>query len=162
MAFKFLNDISMLNDGYNGTNMQTFFSCSSANTLAEAMTAGAVADAVTAGRVKVGDVLYLHYDIDGTPGYAELMVTSTSGGSLVYRSDASVGILSGIVAWAGGSTSNAFTLPGLLTTDTLITDMIGNANVSNMTKKVITANTLTVTFDADPGAMKLHWQARHN
>lgn len=162
MAFKFLNDISMLNDGYNGTNMQTFFSCSSANTLAEAMTAGAVADAVTAGRVKVGDVLYLHYDIDGTPGYAELMVTSTSGGSLVYRPSVSVGVLYGIVTWAGGSTSNAFTCTGVLTTDTILVTMTGNANASSITKVIVTANTLTVTFSADPGSMKLNWQAKHN
>jgi hypothetical protein len=46
-------------------------------------TAGAVATLVSKGILKVRDVLFVNYDVDGTPGQAVYTVTSTSGGSLI-------------------------------------------------------------------------------
>lgn len=46
-------------------------------------TAGAVEDLVASGVFKVRDIIFVNYDIDGTPGQATYTVTATSNGSLV-------------------------------------------------------------------------------
>lgn len=78
--------------GLSGTAPEIFVA-SSDQTEAVLTTAGAIADMVTAGLVKAKDVLYVNYDMDGTPGSNVYQVTSTSGGSLVGYPNAVGGAL---------------------------------------------------------------------
>jgi hypothetical protein len=55
-------------------------------------------------------------------------------------------------AYAGGGTSNAFTATGLATTSIVTAVILTSTNDVSIAKAVPTANTLTVTFSADPGA----------
>lgn len=55
-------------------------------------------------------------------------------------------------AYAGGGTSNAFTVTGLAATDIVSAVIRASTNAVSIAKAVPTANTLTVTFSADPGA----------
>lgn len=57
------------------------------------ITAGALADYYAAGLVKAGDVIYVNYDQDGSPGQNVYTVTATSGGSLVAYPNAVGGAL---------------------------------------------------------------------
>lgn len=54
--------------------------------------------------------------------------------------------------YAGGGTSNAFTATGLTTSSIVTAVILTSANSVSITKAVPTANTLTITFSADPGA----------
>lgn len=74
--------ISQATEGLPGTAPR-LFTASSNDDVAAITTAGYMSDVVTAGRVNVGDILYIRYDVDGTPGTATYIVTATSGGSLV-------------------------------------------------------------------------------
>jgi len=60
----------------------------------------------------------------------------------------------GITAtYAGGGTSTTFTIPGLLTTDIVFALIRTSTNSVSVTKVIPSAaNTLSVTFSADPGA----------
>ena len=51
--------------------------------LAAITASGYVSDLVTLGMLRVRDVLFINYDVDGTPALAMFEVTSTGGGSLV-------------------------------------------------------------------------------
>jgi hypothetical protein len=55
-------------------------------------------------------------------------------------------------AYGGGGTSNAFTVTGLLSTDKVSAVIRASTNSVSITKAVPTADTLTITFSADPGA----------
>lgn len=55
-------------------------------------------------------------------------------------------------SYAGGGTSNAFTATGLATTSIVTASILTSTNSVSITKVVPTANTLTITFSADPGA----------
>jgi len=55
-------------------------------------------------------------------------------------------------AYAGGGTSNGFTVTGLLSTDTVSAVIRASTNAVAIAKAVPTTNTLTITFSADPGA----------
>jgi len=55
-------------------------------------------------------------------------------------------------AYGGGGTSNAFTVTGLLATDIVSAVIRTSTNAVAIAKAVPTANTLTITFTADPGA----------
>ena len=55
-------------------------------------------------------------------------------------------------AYGGGGTSNAFTATGLLATDIVVANILASTNAVAIAKAVPTANTLTITFSADPGA----------
>lgn len=55
-------------------------------------------------------------------------------------------------AYGGGGTSNAFTATGLLSTDIVVASILAQTNAASIVKVVPTADTLTVTFSADPGA----------
>lgn len=74
---------------------------------------------------------------------------------------ATLGIKSGDTPlWGGGATSNAFSVPGLLATDRVWADIISSTNAVAVAKVAATADTLTVTFTADPGAgTALNWLA---
>lgn len=70
------------------------------------------------------------------------------------------GVKAAAAAWAGGSTSHAFTITGLTTASIVIpaiqAQATGTVTIASYT---VTANTLTVTFSADPGAMVLQYIA---
>ena len=55
-------------------------------------------------------------------------------------------------AFAGGGTSNGFTVTGAAATDVATAVIRASTNAVSITKAVLTANTLTVHFSADPGA----------
>ena len=55
-------------------------------------------------------------------------------------------------AYAGGGTSNAFTATGLVATDIVVATILASTNAVAVAKAVPSADTLTVTFSADPGA----------
>ncbi len=55
-------------------------------------------------------------------------------------------------AYAGGGTSNGFTVTGLLSTDTVSAVIRASTNAVSVAKAVPTTNTLTITFSADPGS----------
>lgn len=129
------------------------------NTLAEITTAGYVADLVAKKILKTFDILFINYDMDGTPGHGVFTVTATSSGSLVSYQQAASNILANQASWAGGSASHAFTITGLTTSSIVIPAIETQANTSYIVSYVITANTLTITFSADPGAMVLDYVA---
>lgn len=55
-------------------------------------------------------------------------------------------------AYAGGGTSNAFTATGIAATDIVTASLLSRTNAVSISQVVPTADTLTVTFSADPGA----------
>jgi hypothetical protein len=64
------------------------------------------------------------------------------------------------VSWAGGGTSNGFTIAGLTSSSIVIPAIQAQATGTvYIVSYIVTANTLTVTFSADPGAMVLQYVA---
>jgi len=55
-------------------------------------------------------------------------------------------------AYAGGGTSNAFVATGVTATSIVTASILASTNAVSIVKVVPTANTLTVSFSADPGA----------
>src|SRR3990167_6043513 len=55
-------------------------------------------------------------------------------------------------AYGGGGTSNAFVATGIGATSIVTASILAQSNTASIVKVVPTANTLTVTFSADPGA----------
>lgn len=55
-------------------------------------------------------------------------------------------------SYAGGGTSNAFTATGLASTSIVTAVILASTNAVSIAKVVPSADTLTVTFSADPGA----------
>jgi len=55
-------------------------------------------------------------------------------------------------AYGGGGTSNAFTVTGATATDVASAVIRASTNAVSIVKAVLTTNTLTVHFSADPGA----------
>jgi len=63
-------------------------------------------------------------------------------------------------AYAGGGTSNAFTATGLVSTDIVVATILASTNAVSICKAVPSADTLTITFSADPGAATtVQWHA---
>ncbi len=259
--------LAKVSGGFNGT-APDIFAGSTDQTSAVITTAGAVADLYAAGIIKAGDVFYVNYDQDGTPGQNVFTVTATSSGSLVTYPEAvggallaannlddvdsvstartnlglgsasdvvfstltltntglhlldtnashdliiapgsnltadrtltittgdaartldisaasvtvstfgaslvddasklvaqgTLGIKSGTTAtYAGGGTSNAYTATGLVSTDIVVATILASTNAVSICKAVPTADTLTITFSADPGAnTTVQWHA---
>lgn len=84
--------IAKVTGGLSGTAPEMFVG-STDQTLAVITTAGALANLYAAQIVKTGDVFYINYDQDGTPGQGIFTVTATSSGSLVAYPDAVGGAL---------------------------------------------------------------------
>jgi len=79
-----------------------------------------------------------------------LMAASGTAGKLA---DGGFNIKSAITAaYGGGGTSNAFTATGLTTSSIVTAVIVTSTNAVSICKAVPTANTLTITFSADPGA----------
>ncbi|MBX4189681.1 hypothetical protein KW791_00065 [Candidatus Parcubacteria bacterium] len=78
--------------GISGTAPEIFVG-STDQTAAVITTAGAIATQYGYGIFKVGDILWINYDQDGTPGQNVYTVTATSGGSLVTYTEALGGAL---------------------------------------------------------------------
>jgi len=58
---------------------------------------------------------------------------------------------------AGGSVSEAISVPGALATDVAITGFAVTDDTDQIVKSVLTKDTLTITAPADPGATHAHW-----
>lgn len=131
---------------------------------------------VNAGTTNAGAMYVLVEPLPGHLGIDDLNFSPTSvpSGStfLVAANDLSdvddnlvamtnLGIKRGTTAaYAGGGTSNAFTATGLAATDIVVATILASTNSVAITKAVPTANTLTVTFSADPGAATtVQWHA---
>ncbi len=91
---------------------------------------------------------------------ADAAGTIQDSGVLASAVQLSANIKANAVAWGGGGTSNAFTIAGLTTSSIVIpaiqAQATGTVYIESYT---VTANTLTVTFSADPGAMVLQYVA---
>lgn len=84
--------LAKVTGGLSGTAPE-FFVGSSDQTAAVITTAGAISVQYGYGIFKVGDILWVNYDQDGTPGQNVYTVTATSGGSLVPYANAVGGAL---------------------------------------------------------------------
>lgn len=84
--------LAKVTGGLSGSAPELFVG-SSDQTEAVITTAGAIADKYAAGIFKVGDIVYVNGDQDGTPFINVYSVTSTSGGSLVAYAAAVGGAL---------------------------------------------------------------------
>lgn len=84
--------LAKITGGFNGT-APDMFSGSTDQTAAVITTAGAISVQYGYGIFKVGDILWINYDQDGTPGQNVYTVTATSGGSLVTYTEALGGAL---------------------------------------------------------------------
>ena len=80
-------------------------------------------------------------------------------GDVAIFSDTSGNIKNGFLlkaahtaAYAGGSTSNAYTATGLTSTSIVTASNFSSTNAVSIVKVVPSANVLTVTWSADPGA----------
>lgn len=86
-----------------------------------------------------------------TPFTSGNLVKSSGTGGLVV--DAGFAVKANTTAaYAGGGTSNAFVATGISATSIVTASILASTNSVSITKVVPTANTLTVTFSADPGA----------
>lgn len=63
----------------------------------------------------------------------------------------------GTASWAGGGTSYAYTIAGLDSNDISLVVIQSSANSVSVNKSICSANTLTVTFSADPGASVIQY-----
>ena len=79
-------------------------------------------------------------------------VTSTGTRQIMGVTPSHMIVYAGEGAYAGGGTSNAFTVTGVLSTDIVVSTVTASTNASYVVKAVPTTNTITVTFSADPGA----------
>lgn len=94
---------------------------------------------------------------DGAQGV--LAPTSLVTGNLVQAAgnksieDAGFSLLAGTTAaYGGGGSSNAYAVTGITATSIVTAAVLASTNSVAITKVVPSANTLTVTFNADPGA----------
>ena len=86
-----------------------------------------------------------------TPFTSGNLVKSSGTGGLVV--DAGFAVKANTTAaYAGGGTSNAFVATGIGATSIVTASILASTNAVSITKVVPTANTLTVSFSADPGA----------
>jgi len=80
----------------------------------------------------------------------QLIKASGTAGKVV---DAGFSVIANTTAaYGGGGTSNAFTATGLAATSIVTASILTSTNAVSIAKVVPTANTLTITFSADPGA----------
>lgn len=106
-------------------------------------------------------------DADRTLNLSAANVTvSAFGATLVddaskFVAHGTLGIKSGTtLAYGGGGTSNAFVATGLVSTDIVVATILASTNAVSIAKAVPTADTLTITFSADPGAgTTVQWHA---
>lgn len=59
------------------------------------------------------------------------------------------------VAWAGGGTSNAFAVPGVVATSVVTATIVSEANASYILTAAPGSAIVTVTFNVDPGAVEV-------
>ncbi len=89
---------------------------------------------------------------------AASVTVSTFGASLVDDSSKLVALdtlgvkRATTAAYGGGAASNAYTATGLVSTDIVVATILASSNAVSILKAVPTADVLTVTFSADPGA----------
>lgn len=83
--------VCLITHGFEGTAPR-IWSVTTDQTLSVLLTPGSVASFISYNRLKAQDILYVNYDMDGTPGNAKFFVTATEGGSLTLANDISVSI----------------------------------------------------------------------
>ena len=89
--------------------------------------------------------------------FSDTAGTVQSSGTLLSALQLSANIKAVSVSWAGGGTSNAFTVTGVTTSSIVIASIFSSANAVNIeSAKVLAPDALTVTFSGDPGAVVLN------
>lgn len=98
-------------------------------------------------------------DVNRTINISAANLTLSSFGATLANSASnlaamtSLGIKRGTTAaYGGGGTSNAFVATGLVATDIVVATILASSNSVSIASAVPTADTLTITFSADPGA----------
>lgn len=85
-----------------------------------------------------------------------IVFNAASGGSTIQLQHISQ------LSWGGGSTSHAFTVTGLTASSVCFPVLEAKTNTAEIISFAPTTDTLTITFDADPGAattINLLWVA---
>jgi len=110
--------------------------------------------------LKTGDIIFLNYDSDGTPGWTAGYVTNPSTG--VYNFVQGIqGVVPGLLlakkvvngaSFAGGAAAQTITDAAILTTDVVMVSTNTSANAVSLQKIVPGAGSIALTFSADPGA----------
>lgn len=141
---------------------QKVFAASTNDALATVTTAGYLTDKVTAGVFSLNDVIFLAYDVDGTPGNTVGYVSTSSAGVYGFTvgiqgvAATSLRLAKKVVAnyaIAGGAAAQTITDAAILTTDVILVSVNSVTTAGAYMRLSITnAGTATVTFNADPGA----------
>lgn len=79
-------------------------------------------------------------------------VPVSNGTAMQAKTFAAQTIYVGQHSYGGGGTSTAITVTGLTTSDRISVTLTASTNAVNIQKAVVSADTITVTFSADPGA----------
>lgn len=89
--------------------------------------------------------------------FSDTAGTVQSSGTLLSALQLAANIKAVSVSWAGGGTSNAFTVTGITTSSIVVASIFSSANAVTIdSAKILAPNALTVTFSADPGATVLN------
>lgn len=151
--------LSQVSGGLTGTAPR-LFTASTNDDLAAITATGYVDDLVANGNMNRRDIIFVTYDVDGTPGQGTYFISDTNsldpylGVGLDTSIRGLIGVKSsGTSTFGGGSVSNSFAATGVAPTDVVVASnlTIGNANVA-INKVTPATNSITVTWTADPGA----------
>ena len=90
---------------------------------------------------------------DTLTDYRYLSITMGDANRSINLSNGSFyGMLQAKASWAGGSTTWAYTLTGVAATDAVFANIVSVTNPAVIKTVVATTNTVTITFDVNPGA----------
>lgn len=168
MASVLFDTFAPVTEGQVGTAPMIFVGTTDEDSSA-VLASGAIADKYAAGIVKVNDVVFINYDVDGTPGRGMYLVTATGGGSLVLINPSAGGLLAANnlsdVADAATSRTNlglaigtdvqAFNaaLASIAGLTTSANQMIYTTGANTYATSTLSAFARTVLDDANGGAM---------
>lgn len=117
-------------------------------------------DYIYNGPLQANDILFLAYDLDGTPGYTVGYVSRISATQFNFVVGIQ-GVVPGLLlakkvvngaSFAGGAALVTITDTAILTTDVVVVSTNTQANAEAVLKVVPGAGSIAVTYAGDPGA----------